>query len=104
MTAETTTIVVEGVKLTITQTLVKRDVYVKVNRTVGRDRRRQLDITAGIETQVEDALSLLRVLRQVAKLQTARCTCDYRYGYSDHAKHCQSVHIASYEGAHVDDD
>ena len=102
--AETTKIVVEGVELTIAQTMVKHNVYVKVSRKVGRDRKRQLDITAGIETQVEGPLSLLRVLRQAAKLQTARCTCDYRYGYSDHAAHCQSIYVASYEGGSVDDD
>ena len=99
-----TQIVVEGVELTVTQTKVKRNVYVKVSRKVGRDRKRQLDITGGIETKVEDALSLVRVLRQAAKLQTARCTCDYRYGYSDHADHCQSIHVASYDGACIDDD
>ena len=99
-----TRIVVEGVELTVTQTTIKRDVYVKVSRKVGRDRKRQLDITGGIETQVEDALSLVRVLRQSAKLATAKCTCDYRYGYSDHAEHCQSIYVASYEGTSVDDD
>jgi hypothetical protein len=100
---ETTKIVVEGVELSVTQTLVKRNVYVKVNRKVGRDRKRQLDITAGIETRVEDALSLLRVLRQVAKLQTSRCTCDYRVGYSDHADNCQSIYVARCEEAYGDD-
>jgi len=99
-----TRIVVEGVELTVTQTTIKRDVYVKVSRKVGRDRKRQLDITGGIETQVEDALSLVRVLRQAAKLAPAKCTCDYRYGYSDHAAHCQSIYVASYEGGSVDDD
>lgn len=99
-----TRIVVEGVELTVTQTKVKRDVYVKVNRKVGRDRKRQLDIAGGISTKVEDALSLVRVLRQAARLQTARCTCDYRYGYSDHAEHCQSIYVARYDGACSDDD
>jgi hypothetical protein len=99
-----TRIVVEGVELVITQTKIKRNVYVKVSRKVGRDRTRQLDITGGIETKVEDALSLVRVLREAAKLQIARCTCDYRYGYSDHAEHCQSIYVASYDGACIDDD
>lgn len=99
-----TRIVVEGVELTITQTKVNRNIYVKVSRKAGRDRKRRLDITSGIETQVEDALSLVRVLRQAAKLQPARCTCDYRYGYSDHAEHCHSIYVASYDGACIDDD
>jgi hypothetical protein len=99
-----TRIVVEGVELVITQTKIKRNVYVKVSRKVGRDRTRQLDITGGIETKVEDALSLVRVLREAAKLQIARCTCDYRYGYSDHAEHCQSIYVARYDGACIDDD
>ena len=99
-----TRIVVEGVELTITQTKVKRDVYVKISRKVGRDRKRQLDITGGIETKVEDALALVGVLRQAARLQPIRCTCDYRYGYSDHAEHCLSIYVASYDGACGDDD
>ena len=99
-----TKIVVDGVELTVTQTKVKRNVYVKVIRKVGRDRKRQLDLTGGIETQVEDALSLVSTLKQAARLQPARCTCDYRYGYSDHAEHCQSIYVASYEGVSVDDD
>lgn len=102
-TKDETRIVVDGVELTVTQTKVKRDIYVKVNRKVGRDRKRQLDITCGIETQVQDALALVRVLKQVAKLGTSRCTCDYRYGYSDHAEHCQSIHVAN-EGACLDND
>ena len=99
-----TRIVVEGVELTVTQTTIKRNVYVKVSRKVGRDRKRKLDITGGIETKVEDALSLVRVLKQATRLPTARCMCDYRYGYSDHADHCQSIHVASYNGACSDDD
>lgn len=88
---------VNGVELTVEQVIQgKRPqrVYVKVKRIVGRDRKRKIDITGGIETQVEDALSLLRVLKQVAAFQTARCTCDYRYGYSDHAENCQSIYVA----------
>ena len=103
-TKHKTQIVVEGVELTVTQTKVKRDVYVKVKRKVGRDRKRQLDITGGIETKIEDALSLVCVLRQAARLQIVRCTCDYRYGYSDHAEHCHSIYVARYDGACSDDD
>lgn len=99
-----TKIVVDGVELTVIQTKVKRNVYVKVSRKVGRDRKRQLDITGGIETQVEDVLSLVSTLKQAARLQPVRCTCDYRYGYSDHAEHCLSIYVASYDGACIDDD
>lgn len=99
-----TRIVVEGMELTVTQTTIKRDIYVKVSRKVGRDRKRQLDLTGGIETKVEDALALVRVLKQVVKLLPARCTCDYRYGYSDHAEHCQSIYVARHDGACLDDD
>lgn len=95
---------VDGVELTITQTTVKQNVYVKVHRKVGRDRTRKLDITAGIETQIDDALSLVSVLQRVAKFQTARCTCDYRYGYSDHAEHCQSIRVATSDESSYDDD
>lgn len=95
---------VDGVELTVKQTLVKRNVYVKVSRVVGRDRKRKLDITSGAETEVKDALGLLELLKRVAKYQTARCTCDYRYGYSDHAEHCHSIYVAEYDGGYVDDD
>ena len=110
MTAAETTktrIVVEGVELTITQTTTKLGTYVKVKRLVGRDRKRGLNLTGGIETQLErgnEAISLLITLKQVAALRTARCTCDYRQGYSDHAEHCQSIYVARYDGACVDDD
>lgn len=97
-------IVVDGIALTVTQTVVKRNVYVKIKRVVGRDRKRKLDITSGIETQVEDAVSFVGVLKRVAALPTARCTCDYRYGFSDHADHCQSIYVAAYDGACIDDD
>lgn len=98
---------VDGVELTVKQTIQgkrPRRVYVDVKRVVGRDRKRKLDITSGIETEVEDALSLLSVLKRVAKFQTARCTCDYRYGYSDHAEHCQSIYVASEYRGDPDDD
>jgi hypothetical protein len=88
-------IAVDGVELTVEQTVVKKNVYVTVKRKVGRDRKRKLDITGGVETQVEDAVDLLKVLKQVAAFQTARCTCDYCYGYSDHAEHCLSIYVAS---------
>lgn len=96
-----TKIEVNGVELTVIQTVVKKNVYVKVTRVVGRDRKRKLDLTGGIETQLEkgnEAISLLSTLKQVAKLQTARCTCDYRYGYSDHADHCTSIYVAQDSG------
>jgi len=50
------------------------------------------------------AITLLEKMKSVAALQTARCTCDYRYGYSDHAEHCQSIHVAKYDGGCLDDD
>lgn len=97
-------IVVEGVELTVAQTKVKHLVHVTVSRKVGRDRKRKLDIMGYIETKVEDALDLVRVLRKVARLRTSRCTCDYRYGYSDHAEHCQSIYVAESHEGYVDDD
>lgn len=108
-TTRKTQIVVEGVELTVAQTEVKRVsgkrlVHVTISRKVGRDRKRKLDIMGHIETKVGDALRLVRVLRQVARLRTSRCTCDYRYGYSDHAEHCQSIYVADSDGAGFDDD
>jgi hypothetical protein len=47
---------------------------------------------------------LVKKMKQVAALQTARCTCDYRQGFSDHAEHCLSIYVASDDGACVDDD
>ena len=101
--AATRRIVVEGVELTIEQTVQKKRVYVKIKRVVGRDRKRKLDITSGIETEHEDALSFVALLKRVAALPTARCTCDYRRGFSDHADHCQSIYVASYEESFDDD-
>ena len=101
--AATRRIVVEGVELTIEQTVQKKLVYVKIKRVVGRDRKRKLDITSGIETEHEDALSFVALLKRVAALPTARCTCDYRRGFSDHADHCQSIYVASYEESFDDD-
>jgi hypothetical protein len=97
-------IVVDGVELTVKQTLQSGRVYVSVKRVVGRDRKRKRDITSGIETQMEDAHHLLRLLKRVTNLPTARCTCDYRYGFSDHAEHCQSIYKASDPGGYYDDD
>jgi hypothetical protein len=95
-------IVVEGVELTVTQT----GNSVSVHKVVGRDRRRKIDITSGRQFTLDDpaAITLLTKMKLVAALQTARCTCDYRYGYSDHAEHCQSINVARYDGACIDDD
>jgi hypothetical protein len=89
---------VDGVALTITQT----GNSVHVSKVVGRDRKRKIDITSGRQfTLVEPvAITLLGKMKRVAALQTARCTCDYRWGYSDHAEHCQSIHVAKDDGAH----
>lgn len=101
---QTTKIVVDGVELTVMQTVVQKCVYINVKRIVGRDRKRKIDITGGIETEMEDALHLVRVLKDVVALPTARCTCDYRYGFSDHADHCQSIYVAKYDGTCIEDD
>ena len=106
-TKHKTLIVVEGVTLTVEQTTTKLGTYVKVKRLVGRDRKRKLDLTGGIATQLErgnEAISLLTTLKQVVAFRTVKCTCDYRYGYSDHAEHCQSIHVAKdYDGGADDD-
>lgn len=99
----TTKITVDGVELMIEQTIVKKAVYVSVRRVVGRDRERKIDITNGVKTEVEDALGLVRLLKQVAAIKTAPCRCDYRYGYSDHATHCHSLYVAREERAYEDD-
>lgn len=97
-----TRIVVEGVALTVAQT----GDSVSIHKVVGRDRKRKIDITSGVTFRPEDpvGISLIKNLKSVAALQTARCTCDYRYGYSDHAEHCHSIYVAKYDGAWVDDD
>lgn len=88
---------VDGVELTVVQTVTRLGTYVNVKRVVGRDRKRKINITGGVETQLEkgnEAASLISTLKQVAKLSTARCTCGYHYGWSDHAEHCQSIYVA----------
>ena len=95
-------IVVDGTQLTVSQT---RGV-VHISRVVGRDRKRKVDITsyAELTPEASEALVLLRELKRVAALPDFRCTCDYRYGYSDHAEHCQSTRVAKYDGGCIDDD
>jgi hypothetical protein len=97
-----TRIVVDGVELTVTQT----ECSVSIHKVVGRDRRRKLDITSGRQFTLDDhaAITLVKKLKQVAALQTARCTCDYRQGWSDHAEHCLSVYDARLDGECIDDD
>lgn len=96
-----TRIIVDGVELTVTQT----GDSVSIHKVVGRDRTRKIDITSGVTFRPEDAaMALLKKLKSVAALQTANCACDYRYGYSDHAEHCHSIYVATYDGACVDDD
>ena len=97
-----TRIVVDDVELTVTQT----GNSVSVSRVVGRDRKRKIDITNGRQFTLDKpaAITFIDKLKSVSALQTARCTCDYRYGYSDHAEHCQSIYTANYNGACIDDD
>lgn len=97
-----TRIVVDGVELAVTQT----GASVNIHKVVGRDRTRKIDITSGVTFGLEDpaAITLIKKLKSVAALQTARCICDYRYGYSDHAEHCYSIYVATYDGGFVDDD
>ena len=100
-----TRIVVDGVELTVKQTITQIGQYASVTKIVGRDRKRKLNLTAGIETNIDEPITLIRLLKEVAALQTARCTCDYRRGWSDHAEHCTSIYKASYEDeGYLDED
>jgi hypothetical protein len=100
-----TKIVVDGDELTVRQTITELGQYVCVTKVVGRDRKRKLDLTGGIETKIDEPLALIRLLKQVVALPTARCTCDYRRGWSDHAEHCTSIYKASYDDeGYLDDD
>jgi len=68
---------------------------VTVTRVIGRDRKKQVDILWEEPTvDRPSAAALLTALKRVAARQTARCTCDYAYGHSDHAEHCKSIHVA----------
>ena len=96
-------IVVEGVELILTQV----GDSVSAHRVTGRDRRQKVDITSGLTFTLDQpaaAIILVEKMKRVAARPTARCTCDYHYGYSDHAEHCQSIYVAEYDGACVDDD
>ena len=88
-------ITVDDVELTV----VQDGASVHIKRVVGRDRKRCVDLERGLTfnityTDPPSAIALVDRLKRVAKYQTARCTCDYRYGYSDHAKHCLSIQVA----------
>lgn len=100
-----TRIVVDGIELAVTQI----GGSVSIKRKIGRDRKRKLDVTSSLDFSLadhrdEEAIALIRNLKSVANYRTARCTCDYRYGFSDHADHCQSIYVASYDGGCDDDD
>jgi hypothetical protein len=101
----TTRLVVDGVELTVAQD----GNSVTVKRVVARDRKRKRNVTCGITFDIRrendpPAIALVKVMKGVVKMQTARCDCDYRYGYSDHAEHCRSIYVAESDGACVDDD
>jgi hypothetical protein len=82
---------VDGVTLTVTQ----HKNFVTVTRVVGRDRKKKVDIKNGRQFKMPKLASeFVDKLRKVAKLQTARCTCGYHYGQSDHYEHCQSIYVA----------
>lgn len=89
-------ILVDGVELAVTQAGNGVFTSVTARRVVGRDRKRKLDITSAITSSLDGdpVLTVVRVLKDVAAMPTARCTCNYHYGYSDHAEHCQSIHVA----------
>ena len=104
-TQKETLVVINGVELTVTQT--NRSVSIK--RVVARDRKRKLDITCGLNFGLDDhvgeeAIALIGNLKEVAGYRTAPCRCDYRDGFSDHAEHCESIYVAKYDGACIDDD
>jgi len=90
-------ITVDGVELTA---VLKLGLPVNISRVIGRDRERGVDITSGIIVDCAHAdpaaltFSVLDTLRRVAALPRERCTCDYGYGWSDHAKHCRSIYVA----------
>jgi len=96
---------VDGVELTLTQ--IGRSVTIR--RVVARDRKRKLDITSAVtfgldDHRDEESTALVRTMKAVAAYQTAHCTCDYHYGWSDHAEHCQSLYKASEYSGQADDD
>ena len=100
-------LVVDGIELTIEQT----GDTVTVSRIIGRDRTKRppRDITGGVQfglvnTADPPAIMLANKMKAVSQYQTARCTCGYRYGYSDHAEQCQSIYVATYDGGNIDDD
>jgi hypothetical protein len=101
-TALVARIVVDGVELTVAQT----GGSVNITRVTGRDRKQKLDITSGMQFHPDHpaAITLVKYMKSVAAMQPARCTCDYRYGYSDHAEHCHSIYVARDEGSCLDDD
>lgn len=90
-----TKIVVNDVELTVTQT----ENSVNIKRVVAKDRIRKLDITSGVTFSLNSCIDppgieLVHQLKKVANYQTAKCTCGYSYGWSDHAEHCQSIYVA----------
>ena len=102
----TTKIVVDGVELTVEQTVEQEGGRVRISRVTGRDRKRKIDITSVEEFHPAHpaAITIANTLKRVAKMATARCTCDYGRGWSDHAESCQSIYVADREEWIDDDD
>lgn len=90
---------VNGETLTVAMT----EDGVTVSRVIGRDRKNKADIL-WVQSTVDRPTpgALLDTLTKVAAQPTAHCTCDYRYGYSDHAEHCKSIHVAEEPRAESD--
>jgi hypothetical protein len=92
-------IVVNDVELRVEQT----DDVITVTKVIGKDRRIQKDIVHAVKStfaslakvDLPPAVAVVALLKRVAQTPTKRCTCGYRYGYSDHAAFCQSLYVAS---------
>lgn len=83
---------VDGVELTVMQ---DDDLFVTVSKVVGRDRKRKVDVRKARTFAFAGVLHFVSKLKTVAALQTARCTCGYHYGCSDHSEHCHSIYVAA---------
>jgi len=84
---------VEGVELNVYQD----GRWIVIEKCIGRDRKNNVSIMSRRRMALQNPIAetLVKELKGVAARPTKGCTCDYRYGFSDHAEHCQSIYVAS---------
>lgn len=83
---------IDGVEISV----VAKGGAAVASRPVGKDRTKRpaRDEMSAMAIGDQSTIDALKRLKRFVAIPTAHCTCDYRYGWSDHAEHCKSLHVA----------